>query len=282
LRATTSYVGDLIFGNEYKFTEADDLFSSLKLKNDSGNDLVTYYREGKVGIGSSSQSGSLCIDDGTGVCDGLSATAGDIYYNAAHAAYTDVAENYPTDDETLGAGEVVQITKHQTSNNTDDLFIERADGIGAVLGIISTNPGLTLGDYGKESRHAELVSASVRNVPVALSGRVPVKVSLENGNILRGDYLTLSKKEPGAATKLIGSGQVIGIAMQNYNGSMVEPLTKDQNPYQVMTFIQQFYQYDDESVVRIFNPKLINIQQQIDDLKSRVEELEKWRTRAGE
>ncbi len=52
--------------------------------------------------------------------------------------------------------------------------------------------------------------------PVALAGRVPVKVSLENGSIKPGDYLTTSSI-PGVAMKATDAGQTIGVALEFYD-----------------------------------------------------------------
>ena len=63
-------------------------------------------------------------------------------------------------------------------------------------------------------------TADARYIPVALSGRVPVKVSTEEyGPIAAGDYLTLSNLYPGVAVKAIGPGQVIGQALESFAGT---------------------------------------------------------------
>jgi hypothetical protein len=49
---------------------------------------------------------------------------------------------------------------------------------------------------------------------VALAGRVPVKVSLENGPIEVGDLLTSASSTPGVAMKATGPGRVIGMALE--------------------------------------------------------------------
>ncbi len=49
---------------------------------------------------------------------------------------------------------------------------------------------------------------------VGLVGRVPVKVSLENGAIAVGDYLTTSAEHPGYAMKATRSGYVLGVALE--------------------------------------------------------------------
>ena len=67
------------------------------------------------------------------------------------------------------------------------------------------------------------------NVPVALLGRVPVKVSLENGEIKAGDALTSSTRK-GYAAKAVKSGRIIGYAMEDYKTAA--------NTEKIMVFVQ--------------------------------------------
>ncbi|PCI31578.1 MAG: hypothetical protein COB53_13020, partial [Elusimicrobia bacterium] len=53
--------------------------------------------------------------------------------------------------------------------------------------------------------------------PLVLAGRVPVKVTLENGPIKLGDYLT-SSSTPGYAMKATEPGSTIGIALEAFAG----------------------------------------------------------------
>jgi hypothetical protein len=108
----------------------------------------------------------------------------------------DLAENYKTQDQTITAGDVVAID----ANNDESII--KATPNSLVVGIVSTKPGVLLGLSDDET---------VR--PVALVGRVPVKVNSENGNINRGDKLTISSIA-GVATKFNGIGPVVGIAYQ--------------------------------------------------------------------
>ena len=116
----------------------------------------------------------------------------------------DLAESYYTKDGTIMAGDVVTI------DSTIDAGVKKTDKAydSGTIGVISTKPGIVLGD-----------SSNVvdRPVFVALSGRVPVKVTTENGPIKPGDYLAASST-PGAAMKATKAGAIIGQAMTAFDG----------------------------------------------------------------
>ena len=76
----------------------------------------------------------------------------------------------------------------------------------ALMGVVSTSP-YQVG--GKDDGHS---------VILALTGRVPVKVSTENGPIKPGDPLT-SSSTPGVAMKATKPGDIIGTALAAYDGT---------------------------------------------------------------
>mgnify|MGYP001562030793 CR=1 FL=1 len=77
-----------------------------------------------------------------------------------------------------------------------------------IIGVVSSKPAYIMG-FGSDLK-------DMKSVPVALAGRVPVKVTLENGNIETGDPLTSSSK-PGYAMKAVKSGRIIGYALESFN-----------------------------------------------------------------
>ncbi|MDR3546804.1 MAG: DUF5011 domain-containing protein [Candidatus Pacebacteria bacterium] len=165
---------------------------------------------GKLGIGTSSPEttltvvGAICAARPAGTqTTACGTTNGAIYANTSTlTGGYDVAENYTTSDNSLGAGDVISF---DTANPED---VNRASSpFAPFLGVVSTNPALTLG----------VTSSSTRSV--ALAGRVPVKVSTENGAINVGDRLMLSSDQPGVAVKAIHSGQTIGVALDSYDGT---------------------------------------------------------------
>ena len=117
----------------------------------------------------------------------------------------DVAENYYTKDDSIEEGDIVSMDSSiQAGVRKSSLAYDRQ-----TVGVVSTVPGLLLQDelgMGNEGRP----------VPVALAGRIPVKVSAENGRVKVGDYLT-SSSVPGVAMKATKAGPVIGQAIQNFN-----------------------------------------------------------------
>ena len=119
----------------------------------------------------------------------------------------DVGEAYLVTDLGSEAGDVLGIQP-----NGDIVRVANGDG-NQVLGVISTNPGLLLGtDETGELNPGQRV--------IALVGRVPTKVNLENGAITTGDAISVSSIT-GEAMKAIGPGMVLGYALEDYDGSAV-------------------------------------------------------------
>jgi hypothetical protein len=148
----------------------------------------------------------------------------------------DYAEDYPTYDETLEPGDVVAIDSGYVE------YIKRADGTTPAIGIYSKNPGMRL------QKPDSVMETGERWVPVALVGRVPVKVSTENGPIKAGDSLTLSETIPGVAMKATKAGNIIARALGNYDSTEAGT---------VMAFIDNSYTNGD-SLEKLIKPVLVD------------------------
>ncbi|MFH1193639.1 MAG: hypothetical protein V1661_01445, partial [bacterium] len=124
-----------------------------------------------------------------------------------NAGGADIAEHYGVTDSSIEAGDVIKIADPQ--NNKP--YIQKTDkAYDGAIGVVSTAP---YDEFGK------IYSTSTeRSVPVALAGRVPVKVSNENGAIAVGDYLT-SASLPGYAMKMTGPGITVGRALSSFDGA---------------------------------------------------------------
>lgn len=120
--------------------------------------------------------------------------------------------------------------------------------------------------------------------PIALRGRVITLVSLENGDIKSGDLLTQSSK-PGVATKKIGTGHIVSIAMESLDGSETNSLevkkiinklksdikkfTPDTNEYkQLNTTINQLTQPLPSNTGRIISFLSTGISSELGDSKT--------------
>jgi hypothetical protein len=147
---------------------------------------------------------------------------GDIFTDGSVTIGTpaDIAEAYPAQESDILPGMLVAFTTSSTTwsptgsytdGNTYTLAgIVKATSSSSVIGVVSTNPGITLG---KDVPNA---------TPVAFMGRIPVLVTNEHGAINVGDLLTLSTSTPGYATKLTTSGTSIGRALSAYTSTTTE------------------------------------------------------------
>ncbi|HXH26953.1 MAG TPA: hypothetical protein VNG90_03580 [Candidatus Acidoferrum sp.] len=131
----------------------------------------------------------------------------------------DLAEQYFSKDSSIQPGDVVAIDGSIAAGVKKTTSPYES----AAIGIVSTEPGMVLGDM------TQTPSTPYTPVLLALSGRIPVKVSTINGPIHAGDYLTTSSI-PGVAMKATQAGQMIGKALEDYTDS------NPKNYGSVMTF----------------------------------------------
>lgn len=123
------------------------------------------------------------------------------YMHAFILVGSDLAELYYTNESDLVPGMVVSLDKNLSAG-----VLKSAKPYDTnIIGVVSTQPGLVIG---------EARERSMRTVPIALAGRIPVKVTNENGDIQAGDYLT-SSSTPGVAMKATRSGPIIGQALED-------------------------------------------------------------------
>jgi len=115
----------------------------------------------------------------------------------------DIAELFPSTED-LEPGDLVAL------DTVEPVHVRRTTESyeSQLVGIVSTDPGITLGDVSSPNQDGVF--------PIALVGRVPLKVSQENGPISIGDPLT-SSSEPGVGMKATAPGRIIGFALEPFD-----------------------------------------------------------------
>ncbi|MBX4206307.1 hypothetical protein KW784_00735, partial [Candidatus Parcubacteria bacterium] len=157
--------------------------------------------DGRTPSGLNILKGGLCVDN-DGWC--TASTTGRISSVSSFIGNADLAEMYQAGDY-MEPGDVVAITNGIT------VIKATLGGRDKMMGVVSTKPGIVLGSGPDAEGRAG-------DVPIALAGRVPVKVSSENGAIRAGDYLTLSSVA-GVAAKATRAGTTVGQALEDYSGA---------------------------------------------------------------
>lgn len=170
----------------------------------------------------------------------------------------DLAEMYPSLEPTE-PGDVLMVG----DPSSPAASVRRSTGPydARLLGVVSTSPAVVL-----EGEHVYMAGDNTKLITpnktvVALAGRVPVKVSMENGPIQVGDPLT-SSSTPGGAMKATRAGKILGYAL--------ESVSMDGK---VLLFVEPGY---------YIPPKQLELLNQIDELKTLVSELHDLRAQALE
>ncbi len=127
---------------------------------------------------------------------------------ASDSSQADIAEYYGSKDTTIESGDVVVIAPGAlTAGKNSKAYVNKSDTKyqGNIIGIVSTNPYEAFGkSFGSDEY----------SFPVTLAGRIPVKITLENGPIKAGDLLT-SSSIPGVAMKATQGGIIVGKALED-------------------------------------------------------------------
>ena len=201
---TTAYG---ISGTTITFTEAPADGDAIEIREfittTSVNSLEDSDGDTKIQVEESSDEDIIRFDvagsqiaymDGTG----LILSTGTFQGTATSAQYADLAERY-TSDAIYEPGTVVSFGGDAEVTMTSDSMDSR------IAGVVSTNPGFLMND-GLEGT----------NVAVALTGRVPVKVT---GTIRKGDMLVSAGEGYAKAEANPRLGSVIGKALEDFNGT---------------------------------------------------------------
>jgi hypothetical protein len=177
--------GNLFFGNTESWADG----GTNTIATGSGNQLRV-------------DNAGLCVDDGVSSECPASIPAGEVWTDGNVIVNGfDLAERFPVAGDAVEPGDLVVLDSGNQVRRSDGGPYDRR-----IAGVVSSDPGLTLGWEGSD------------DAPIALAGRVPLKVSLENGPIAVGDHLT-SSTAPGRAMKATEPGATVGVALEPFDGS---------------------------------------------------------------
>lgn len=205
--ADINITGGITTGGDFSLTGAATVGGALDVVGDislGGSSLSTLYAPFAnylVDNGNGASASGCVVGQHiriTAVSNGI-VTSASCVSDAGGAATYDLAENFPSVQQ-LSAGDVVAID----TSRAEYVIKSTSNTANLAIGVVSTAPGYTLGVDGP-------------GYPVALAGRVPVKVTDEGGAIALGDYLT-SSSTPGHAKKAAAGDKTIGQAMASFNG----------------------------------------------------------------
>jgi hypothetical protein len=212
-----SGVGDTLGAPYSYFVIRDDPYSVPR--------LVISHTDGNVGIGTTVPNKKLDVEGaveinlpGTGTNNALchttrTGTINEEIVDCTGSPRADYAEQFPVAED-IEYGDLVATGERIVTTTDGDKIVQLIKSSQPyqenIIGIISNN-------YDDFTSTGYNIKEEDNPMPVALSGRVLLKVSLENGPIAIGDPLT-SSSEPGVAMKATKTGRVIGIALESYAG----------------------------------------------------------------
>ena len=213
-------------------------------KNNTSMFKITNAGVVSMGLSATASTTAVC----SGLANGTAPTAGVAYEirDCSGAPAADYAEMYPV-DKGIEYGDIVT-----TGTNIVNTYDVGTDGNidwtkvkGNVSVLVKSNEpyqdnviGIVSDNHGDFSSTGYNIKDTDNPMPVALNGRVPVKISNSSPSIKIGDYVTTSS-DIGKATKAIKSGYVIGKALENWDPSSGKST--------IMIFVNQGF-YQDNSV----------------------------------
>ncbi len=231
-----SGTGDDFVGNFIELRENDDVRFKI---NDDGKVWLT--------LDDTASNDAICGNQGNG-------TSGDVadvlVIDCDSNPIADYAEMYPVEAD-VEYGDIVAVGTEliNTYDTTATGAIDWNTVKGQVTRLVKTTDayqknviGIVSNNYSDFSSTGHNIKEEDNPMPVALNGRVPVKVAMDSTDIMPGDYLTTSGTEIGKATKATKAGQVIGKALEVW--------TSESGKATVMVYIEQGF-YSGQSVAAV-------------------------------
>ncbi len=223
-------------------------FASLITDNAGVGDLFTASKSGAtkfvvtnaggviVNLPAPATTGALCHTNITGItneelvdCSGAPGDIAEWYVAETNTeegdivALTSQSFTYDAEGSDAATGQIKQLGKQTIQ------VLGKSTNAHGIIGVYSTGPFQVFGEDIKNAVEKS-ENPQLKSIPVALNGRVPVKVSMENGPIQIGDPLT-SSSTPGVAMKATKAGPIVAKALEPFSCSSTmnpELLTNNQ------------------------------------------------------
>ena len=221
-------IGYLLRGDVNNLVGGDELTVSLPVGNITN---VTEATSGQSIIPTGSVSTATHMEPPLPVFH-VERSTGNVF---AHGSFigggADLAEHIYV-SEPVEPGDVIELDP-----DTPEHYRKARGSSQLIAGVITTEPGFTMGNDSKKIETATnkniLNSATADRPMLTLMGRVPVKVTTENGAIQPGDLLTIANK-PGYAMRCAGAKKCEGAII----GKALETLESDEGIIQVFVMVQ--------------------------------------------
>jgi len=237
-------------GNSYAGNASLGTNNNFALIFETNNqERVRILNTGEVGIGTFTPTAGYLLDVNGKIraASGFNGTCRtDANVTAGPICNQDVAEIYKT-DEPLETGDIVSI-------NTDSGNVTRSkvSADSTLIGIVSTSPGLVFDNGNTQLAGSTSNYLQSDKAPIALSGKVPTKVSSINGSIKKGDLITSSSKK-GIGQKATTTGFIIGKALEDYNETDINKVGK------ILVFVNLSYFVSTADLAKLSNSDILNI-----------------------
>ena len=197
--------------------------------NDYALDVETIHSNGVIdgGVVVNASGGNLYLGMTNTVHKFRVDTNGGVYADGGFSANgADFAESVAVDGtrSQYEPGDVLEIDQRVNRH----LALSHRPYATLVAGIYSTKPGMLA-----SPRHIDEAPSETPEVPLAIMGIVPCKVTTENGPITRGDLLVTSSL-PGYAMKGTDRRRMLGAVV----GKALEPLAKGEGVIEVLVTLQ--------------------------------------------
>ncbi|CAN5323134.1 hypothetical protein BH10PAT1_BH10PAT1_1800 [soil metagenome] len=193
--------------------------------NSAGNTFVTLRNTATFGVCHITNGAGF--DELTDCSGSVGADYAEMYPVDANIDYGDIVSTSSTlvnEKETDGSGNIIQGQTRQVAKLSKTTTLHQNN----VVGIVSNN----YGDFSSTGNN--IIDPNDNPKPVALNGRVPVKIASDSPDIAVGDFLTTSN-QAGRATKATSAGRAIGMAL--------EPWTPGNGKDTVLVFVNNTW-YD--------------------------------------